>query len=62
MGERFFREFTLRQVLSNAAKSGLRALCRWHFQSDGGPEYCRACRDDGLPCARGEFAPTASTP
>jgi hypothetical protein len=20
----------------------------------GGPEYCRACRDDGLPCARGE--------
>ncbi len=32
----------------------MRALCRWHFQPGGGPEYCRACRDGGLPCARGE--------
>jgi hypothetical protein len=32
----------------------IRALCRWHFQPGGGPEYCRACRDNGLPCARGE--------
>jgi hypothetical protein len=32
----------------------IRALCRWHFQPGGGPEYCRACRDEGLPCARGE--------
>jgi hypothetical protein len=32
----------------------IRALCRWHFQPGGGPEYCRACRDDDLPCARGE--------
>ena len=32
----------------------IRALCRWHFQPGGGPEYCRACRDDSLPCARGE--------
>jgi hypothetical protein len=31
----------------------MRALCRWHFQPDGGPEYCRACHHDGLPCARG---------
>ncbi len=54
VGERFFQEFTLRQVLLNAAKNGIRALCRWHFQPGGGPEYCRACRDDGLPCARGE--------
>ena len=54
VGERFFQEFTLRQVLLNAAKNGCRALCRWHFQPGGGPEYCRACRDDGLPCARGE--------
>ena len=29
-------------------------LCRWHFQPGGGPEHCRACRDDGLPCARGD--------
>jgi hypothetical protein len=32
----------------------IRVLCRWHFQPGGGPEYCRACRDNGLPCARGE--------
>jgi hypothetical protein len=32
----------------------VRALCRWHFQPGGGPEYCRACRDDSLSCARGE--------
>jgi hypothetical protein len=31
----------------------MRALCRWHFQPGGGPEYCRACHDDSLPCARG---------
>ena len=53
VGERFFQEFTLRQVLLNASKKRIRALCRWHFQPGGGPEYCRACRDDGLPCARG---------
>jgi hypothetical protein len=35
-------------------KKRIRALCRWHFQPGGGPEYCRACRDDDLPCARGE--------
>jgi hypothetical protein len=29
-------------------------LCRRHFQPGGGPEYCRACREDDLPCARGE--------
>jgi hypothetical protein len=32
----------------------MRALCRWHFQQGGGPEYCHACGDDALPCARGE--------
>ena len=31
-----------------------RALCRWHFQRGGGPEYCRACQEDKLPCARSE--------
>ena len=49
-------------------KKRIRALCRWHFQPGGGPEYRRACRDEGMPCARGEpgadgrSAPTASTP
>jgi hypothetical protein len=32
----------------------IRALCRWHFQPGRGPEYCRACRVDDLPCSRGE--------
>ena len=32
----------------------MRALCRWHFQPGGGPEYCRVCRDEGRPCAQGE--------
>ena len=32
----------------------IRALCRWHFEPGGGPEYCRACRENDLPCARGE--------
>ena len=54
VGECSFRSSTLRQVLLNAAKKRIRALCRWHFQPGGGPEYCRACRDAGLPCARGE--------
>ena len=39
---------------AQCGKTRLRALCRWHFQPAGGPEYCRACRDDDLPCARGE--------
>jgi hypothetical protein len=54
VGARFFQELTIRQVLFNAAKKRIRTLCRWHFQPGGGPEYCRACRNDGLPCARGE--------
>jgi hypothetical protein len=45
----------------------IRALCRWHFQPGGGPEHCRACRDDDLPRAEASpeptdgSAPTAST-
>jgi len=54
VGERFFQEFTLRQVLLNAAKNGCGPSAAGHFQPGGGPEYCKACRDDGLPCARGE--------
>src|SRR5918992_4242893 len=37
------------------ASLSLSGLCRWHFQPGGGPEYCQACRDNGLPCARGEL-------
>jgi hypothetical protein len=40
--------------IAERSKKRIRALCRWHFQPGGGPEYCRACRDADLPCARGE--------
>jgi hypothetical protein len=50
----FFKEFTLCQVLLNTAKRRIRALCRWHSQPGGGPEYCWVCRNDGLPCGRGD--------
>jgi hypothetical protein len=54
VGERFFQEFTLRQVTAERSKKRLQALCRWHFQPGGGPAYCRACRDADLRCARGK--------
>ena len=38
---------------SERGKKRIRALCGWHFQQGGGPEYCRACRDDGFSCAPG---------
>jgi hypothetical protein len=39
---------------TSAIRARVRAPCRWHFQPGGGPEYCRACHYDDLPCARGE--------
>jgi hypothetical protein len=42
----------LRQALLNATRTAAGALL--HFQPGGGPENCRACRDDALPCAPGE--------
>ena len=67
VGERFFQEFTLRQVLLNAAKNNqgpvpLALPAEWRAR------VCRACRDDELPCARGEpgadggSVPTVRTP
>jgi hypothetical protein len=53
IGERFFQEFTLRQVLLNAAKNGS-GLWPLAFPAGWRAEYCQACRDDRLSCARGE--------
>ena len=53
VGERFFQEFTLRQVLLDAAKNGSGPSAAGTFSQAEG-EYCRACHDDGLPCARGD--------
>ena len=39
-------------MVLSAAKNG--GLCRWHSQPSGGPRYCRACSDDGLPRAGGK--------
>jgi hypothetical protein len=34
--------------------AGSGPLCRWHFQLGEGHDYCRARREDDLPCAQGE--------
>jgi hypothetical protein len=52
VGERFFQEFTLRQVLLNAAKNGCGPSAAGTSSRAEG--YCRPCRDNELPCARGE--------
>ena len=68
VGERFFQEFTLRQVLLNAAKnaSGLSAAgtsCRAEGPSTAGPAAMTACpAPEASPELTAASAPTASTP
>jgi hypothetical protein len=68
VGERFFQEFTLRQVLLNAAKngSGLSAAgtsSRAEGPSTAGPAATTACpAPEASPEPTGGSAPTASTP
>jgi hypothetical protein len=52
VGERFFRNSRFARVLLKAAKNGF-GLSGWHFQPGGGAEYCRACRENDIPCVRG---------
>jgi hypothetical protein len=52
VAERFFQEFTLRRVLLNAAKNGCGPSAAGTSSRAEG--YCRPCRDNELPCARGE--------
>jgi hypothetical protein len=47
----------LGQVLLNAAKNGSGPSAAGTSSRAEGPEYCRACRDDSLPCAQGEPGP-----
>jgi hypothetical protein len=54
VGERSFSGVHAAPSGAERGKKRMRALCRWHFQPGGAPEYCRACHDDDLPCARGE--------
>jgi hypothetical protein len=68
VGERFFQEFTLRQVLLNAAKngSGLSAAgtsSRAEGPSTAGPVTTKACpAPEASPERKACSAPTASTP
>jgi hypothetical protein len=68
VGERFFQEFTLRQVLLNAAKngSGLSAAgtsSRAEGPNTAGPATTMACRaPEASVEPTGGSAPTASTP
>jgi hypothetical protein len=41
-------------VLLNTAKNGSGLSAAGTSSRAEGPEYCRACRDDGLPCSRGK--------
>ena len=53
VGERFFQEFTLRQVLLNAAKNGSGLSAAGISSRAEGPNTAEPARR-GLPCARGE--------
>jgi hypothetical protein len=68
VGERFFQEFTLRQVLLNAAKNGSGLSAAGTFGPAEGPNTAEpaattACRvPEANPERTGDSAPTASTP
>jgi len=68
VGERFFQEFTLRQVLLNAAKNGSRPSAAGTSSRAEGPNTATpvAMTDcpapEALPEPTGDAAPTASTP
>jgi hypothetical protein len=68
VGERFFQEFTLRQVLLNAAKNGCGPSAAGTSSRAEGPNTVRRAKRKGSPApeASGEqtagSAPTASTP
>jgi hypothetical protein len=68
VGERFFQEFTLRQVLLNAAKNGSRFSAAGTSSRAGGPNTAKPAATMTCPVPEasseptGGSAPTASTP
>jgi hypothetical protein len=68
VGERFFQEFTLRQVLLNAAEKGSGASAAGTSSRAGSPSTAGPAATTASPCSRGEPDadggpdPTASTP
>ncbi len=55
VGERFFQEFTLRQVLLNAAKNGSGPFAAGNSSRAEGPGTAKPAKRKGSPCARGEL-------
>jgi hypothetical protein len=68
VGERFFQEFTLRQVLLNAAKNGCGPSAAGTSSRAEGPDTAGRARTKGFPAPKGSpelmdgSAPTANTP
>jgi hypothetical protein len=68
VGERFFQEFTLRQVLLNAAKNGSGPSAAGTFSRAEGPSTAKAAAmttcpaPEASPASLDDSAPTASTP
>ena len=68
VGERFFQEFTLRQVLLNAAKNGCGPSAAGTSSRAEGPNTAEPARRKGSPAPEASpeptdgSAPTASTP
>jgi hypothetical protein len=68
IGERFFQEFTLRQVLLNAAKNGSGLSAAGISSQAEGPNIASDVETTGRPAAEGSagptesYAPTASMP
>jgi hypothetical protein len=68
VGERFFQEFTLRQVLLNAAKNGFGPFAAGTSSRAEGPNTAERARRKGSPAPEASpeptagSAPTASTP
>jgi hypothetical protein len=68
VGERFFQEFTLRQVLLNAAKNGSGPSAAGTSSRAEGPRTAEPAETTGCPAPEasveptGDSAPTASTP
>ena len=53
IGELFYQKFTAHQTLLREAKRRIKKMCEWHFQPNGGPQYCQSCVHQKLPCATG---------
>ena len=61
MGERFFQEFTLRQVLLNAAKNGSRPSAAGTFSRAKGPNIAGPAENTACPAPEASPEPTGGS-